>query len=398
MKIGILTFHRPSNFGANLQAYASTSLLKKLGHEVKVIDFVRKVDLDYGAKVPQVQFLSHMLFIENNLPLTCRVSDADGLRMICRDEKFDLLIIGADAVWRVPKDGGIYFATWVFDTPDLASTMKVASMSAAHMGNGFSELNASEREVIKDCLEHFSYISVRDTWTRDKINHDIFGNQEYVQIINYDPVFMLSRYVENVEWDCRGQAAKGYLLMSLPKNWLSESGRFKVFRKIWFYRFKKLVRKAGLKLIEFPIPEGKSGLEFDFCVDYPIDPIQWFLWIKNAKGFIGLRYHAIVSSISNCTPFFSIDSYGSSSPNAYRLDYLGLHKRARSLDVNSKIRNLLLKTPFERNRTGRNLETESPKRILSLLLDCQMDKLVQFKEHAQGVFEHNMEELLKTVG
>lgn len=398
MKIGILTFHRPSNFGANLQAYASTLFFQQLGHEVKVIDFVRKVDLEYSGKVSRDQFLAHKAFVENNLPLTSQATDAGGLLNICRNERFDLLIIGADAVWRLPKDGGIYFAKWLFDNPDLATTVKVASMSAAHMGNGFSDLNASERETIKDCLERFSYISVRDTWTRDKVNQDIFSNQEYVQLINYDPVFMLSRYVDKIEWACRGQAAKGYILMSLPKNWLSESGRFKGFRIIWFYRFKKLVHKAGLKLVEFPIPEGKSGLVFDFCVDFPIDPLQWFLWIKNAKGFVGLRYHAIVSSISNCTPFFSIDSYGSSLPKAYRLDYLGLHKRARTLDVSSKIRNLLLNTPFERNRTGRNIETESPKRILSLLLDCQIDKLVQFKEHAQGVYEHNMEELLKTVG
>ena len=33
MKIGILTFHYPWNYGAVLQAYASVQILKEMGHE-----------------------------------------------------------------------------------------------------------------------------------------------------------------------------------------------------------------------------------------------------------------------------------------------------------------------------------------------------------------------------
>lgn len=397
MKIGILTFHRPSNFGANLQAYSSCIFFKSLGHEVKVIDYVRQNDLEYCNSVNSRQFSAHKDFVETMIPLTIQAETVDVLKEICKDECFDVIVIGADAVWRSPSDGGVYFANWLFNDTELASKTKVTSMSAAHMGNGFTNLNEVDKLAIKNSLKLFSYISVRDVWTRDKINQDIFGGEEYVTAVSADPVFMLSNYVDNIKWESNGIKSKKYIIMSLPKNWLESNRKYKLFRKIWFKRFKKLVNQAGLQLIELPIPEGKSGLEFDYCVDYPINPIQWFLWIKNAKGFVGLRFHAIVSCISNGTPFYSIDSYGAYSQSISFLDYIGCHKKARSKDKNSKIRNLLIDTPFEQNRTGINPETESPRKILSLLLECSKSSLNDLKVKYQNEFTMNIKNLLNSV-
>ena len=38
MKIGIIIFHRATNYGATLQAYALVSYFKSLGHETEIID------------------------------------------------------------------------------------------------------------------------------------------------------------------------------------------------------------------------------------------------------------------------------------------------------------------------------------------------------------------------
>ena len=48
MKIGILTFHRPANFGANLQAYSTYTYLSSLGYDVKVIDYVKAANIKHG--------------------------------------------------------------------------------------------------------------------------------------------------------------------------------------------------------------------------------------------------------------------------------------------------------------------------------------------------------------
>ena len=39
MKIGILTFHWATNYGAVLQCYALQAYLEQLGHNVRVIDY-----------------------------------------------------------------------------------------------------------------------------------------------------------------------------------------------------------------------------------------------------------------------------------------------------------------------------------------------------------------------
>ena len=39
MKIGILTFSRVHNYGAILQCYALSEILKQMGHDVKIIEY-----------------------------------------------------------------------------------------------------------------------------------------------------------------------------------------------------------------------------------------------------------------------------------------------------------------------------------------------------------------------
>ena len=392
MKIGILTLHRPCNFGANLQAYSSYRYFTSLGYDVKVIDYVRVTDANYKCKVSIEQYKAHQYFIENNLPLTAQCTSAESLANVVEQEHFDMIFIGADAIWRKPNDNYIYFAKWLFETPSISET-RVCSLSAAHMGLGFQDLDAEGKNEIRRCLEKFHYITVRDTWTQYVINRDIFAGEAFVKNVNPDPVFNLSNLLPSIEWLSQGINPKEYILMSLSNNWgVGKSG---ILRKIWFNHFKRMVNRRGYKLIELPIPEGKSGMPFDYCVDYPIDPLQWFLWIKNARGFCGLRFHAIVSSISNGTPFFSIDSYCPNSKKRYLLDLIGLHSKANSNDQRSKIRNLLEGSPFEANRCGGSVEFVSPRYVLNRILGCKESEIIQLRDRNLSVFRTNIENALR---
>ena len=395
MKIGILTFHRPSNFGANLQAYSSVCYFKSLGHDVKVIDYIRPSDIGYKDSVDAKQFEAHKHFVESRLPMTVQVMDEDGLTQVVADEKFDVILIGADAVWRSPKDNNIFFAEWLFKD-DRIRDIAVCSISAAHMGIGFTDQRAEGIKSIHDCLTKFKYITVRDSWTRDVLNRDIFGGENFVKVVNPDPVTMLSLYTDSEAWISHGQEAKKYYLLSLPKNWAKE-GKTVINRRKWFNAFKKCVNETGYKLIEFPIPEGKSGFEFDGCVEYPIDPIQWFLWIKNAKAFCGLRFHAIVHSMSKDPPFYSIDSYGNRDKYNVILDMIGLHTIARSRDQKSKIRNLLKDTSFESHRTGAYIEFEDPKKVFKKLEYCMIADVIKVRDNYRKIFTTNMSELFKLI-
>lgn len=395
MKIGILTFHRPANFGANLQAYSSMCYLRALGYEVKVIDYIRPGDVGYRKSVDIKQFEAHKIFVEKRLALTKQATTSEELCQVVEEEGFDAIVVGADAVWRSPKDTNIYFAEWLFDNRRLAN-IPVASISPAHMGNGFLSISENERDVIHKCLMKFKYITVRDIWTKEVINRDLFNGEEFVKIINPDPVFTMYRNIEGEVWDSRGRNEKGYYLMSLPTNWAND-GRFASKKKKWFDDFKAHVHRAGYELVELPIPEGKSGMSFDYIVDYPIDPIQWFLWIKNAKAFCGLRFHAIVSSISNGTPFYSIDSYGDNSRISKILDIIGLHKMARRRDNRSKIYNLLKGSVFEDYRSDTLIELESAKKIFNMLESTKVTDVIKFRDINLSVFDKNLTELLNAL-
>lgn len=40
MKVGILTYHRTTNYGATLQTYALWKKIRQYGHDVEVIDYL----------------------------------------------------------------------------------------------------------------------------------------------------------------------------------------------------------------------------------------------------------------------------------------------------------------------------------------------------------------------
>ena len=395
MKLGVITYHRPCNFGANLQAYATVRFFQSLGYQVKVIDYIRKADRNYRFVVDYEQADAHTVFIETRLPLTDQVSDEEGLRSVVQKEAFDAIIIGSDAVWRKPQDNNIYFAQWLFENPQLSS-IPVASISPSHMGNGFQSCPKEQTDSIRKCLEQFKYVAVRDTWTRNVINRDIFGGYLFIQNITPDPVFMLPKLLNDEEWDNRGHGSQKYILASFDKDW-SKSPKRGWLRKLWFNSFKKAVKNAGYKLIELPIPEGKSGLSFDDCIDYPIDPIQWFLWIQNACGFIGIRYHAIVSCIACGTPFYSIDSYCDNSFKNSLLTMFGFRNYARANDHRSKIRNLLHDTKFVNYRTGDCIEFENPKRILHQILECSKEDIQKLGDSCRVRFKSNMQDLIDSI-
>lgn len=392
MKIGILTFHRPANFGANLQAFSSYRYLTSLGHNVKVIDFVRDVDDNYSKTVCKEQVQAHVDFVNINLSLTSEVRTPKDLQDIVYLEKFDIIIIGADAVWR-KSDNCVFFADWLF-SDNRIKDIPVASLSAAHMGNGFSMMSPLELNYIKGCLEKFNYISVRDSWTQYVVNRDVFAGNQVLNIINPDPVFLLDEFVEQ-NWESNGLIPQKYILLSLPQNWTM--GKSGYVHKLWFNKFKKFFNKKGYAVVELPVPEGKSGLEFDYSVNYPIDPIQWYLYIKNAYAFCGLRFHAIVSCISAGTPFFSIDTYGNVSKLKWLLTLMGFYKLALKGDSKSKINNLLKGSGFEEHRVDVYIENIPPRYIYDKIEGISREDILRFRNSNISSFKKNVSDLLKSI-
>lgn len=110
MKIGILTFHWATNYGAVLQCYALQSYLESLGHEVKIINYKpRKYDDNLYTFLRFRKFLNISeylngrkkekalaLFRESHLYQTERVFSCSSMSSVA--SQFDMIISGSDQV------------------------------------------------------------------------------------------------------------------------------------------------------------------------------------------------------------------------------------------------------------------------------------------------------------
>lgn len=397
MKIGIMTYHAPCNFGANLQAYSSMKFFQSCGYEVVVINYIIPPD-KHPENADPSQAIAHWTFSQSALNVTKIVRTGKDIYDVVEKEKIDVVAIGADAVWnkRDKERLSVFFADWLWNT-DLATRVKVIALSPAFMGQTYSDLPDDFKEKFKRGLLSFASINARDAWTMQRINEDIIGS-DYIRILNPDPVFLLNEFV-GIEWDHPSDiVSKGYILVSLGKN--SSICSRKVLaklRKRWNNKLLTLAHQNGYKVVEIPIPEGSSRFSFDYTVPYPIDPLQWFLWIKNAKGYFGLRFHAVVSAISSGTPFLSLDIYGKAPLWNKLLNLVGIHRFDSQVNISSKIRNVLQGSGFENNRINASeISFISPRFIMDKLLTFDTTKERVFKDSQVTLFKKNMNEALDT--
>lgn len=117
MKIGILTFHRTTNYGASLQAYALQETLLRQGHDAEIIDYNnRKIysyydyRIFYGAQSAKTR-LGKVLrysynkatcarfaaFRKKHMQLSPECAEHDALCAV--EERYDAVICGSDQVW-----------------------------------------------------------------------------------------------------------------------------------------------------------------------------------------------------------------------------------------------------------------------------------------------------------
>lgn len=392
MKIAVFTYYNGCNFGAQLQAYSTSRFFESLGHEVWLVNFAKNESSAFES-FPKEQVEAHNRFVESRLNLTPRLANSDIPEYI-QINAFDVVAFGADAIWnkRIKEDLAVFTAQWINDT-NLANKIKVIAISPAFMGSTYSDLTEAERKSFKQGIKAFTYLNTRDGWTRDVVNREIMGS-DYIKILNPDPVFLLNDLCID-KWDNSTYlVTKGtYVAVTLP---CGVKGWERTITKKWLRKLRNALHDQGLFLVELPLPEGVSEFdEFDVTVQYPIDPLQWFLWLKNAKAFIGLRFHAVVSCLSAGTPFFSLDVYGHLPHWLSYLNRAGIHKWDRKLNTSSKIRNLLEGSGLEKYRINGALPIGlPPKSFLKVMDDFDIKGLIAFRDKNIALFKEHMKEAL----
>lgn len=174
MKVGILTFHRATNYGAILQAYALIQYLINQGYDAKIVDYKPKgMGILYAPinvpgflkKIKRIVLNLLMLpslltrykkremfwkYINKVLPMTDIVLSSGDL------PRMDAYIVGSDQVWSICFTGGIDNLYWGQFNRNGAKLISYAGSAAENMGDSFySNENAK-------LLESFDFISVRE--------------------------------------------------------------------------------------------------------------------------------------------------------------------------------------------------------------------------------------------
>ena len=320
MKVGVLTYHRVDNFGANLQALSTVSFFKNRGDEVHVIDwYPKELDTYYVKSVSKTQRKVHAEFVKKHLPLTPHCETSNDVKKIVDEYKFDLIVIGSDAVFsyipflkrihpsrktligitNVTPDHKLPNPFWA-DFASGNSKPKIASISASAQYLDIDKCLPWNKQLIKKLLKNFDILTVRDRWTKGIISK--FTNKDVV--ISPDPVFGFNINVK--QQVSREEIQKKY---NLPEKYILFSFCNKLFADQWYENLYKQLKSKGYKIINLAMPEGCIDIPSDRKIDVPLPPMDWYAIIKNSQGYIGQRMHPMIVAFNNIVPFFVFDHY-----------------------------------------------------------------------------------------
>lgn len=383
MKIGILTYHWVQNFGANLQSYAVKEILKEKGHNPIFINFVHE-DLKkmYQNRIPEVQYAAHEDFVKDELVLTKECHNEKDLIEICKKEQVESIIVGSDAVLMINFRRGLsdtiypnpFWLNWK-NNDLILKKIPSAFLSASSMGSYYFRLDSNTRKQMTNSLEQFNYISVRDKWTRWMLKYVLRIKNG---IINTpDPVSYFPRLKNLKNLDLSSPRSKKYILVSTKSKKITQD---------WVDELVLLANREGMEVGELPMPEGYSGLNFDFNVEVPLSPLEWYRYIANSEGYFGERFHAVVVSLYNKIPFVVIDTYASR-----KLQKIGF-------EYPSKIYDLCKRGRLLKNRiTNSDIHKIQPNQVFTLLKEFDKEKCGKFVEKEQNKFNENIDDLLITL-
>lgn len=307
MNIGILTFHRAINYGAFLQAY---SLCKALNQEndikAEVIDYSMQSAWDFydirtwnlKKKLKSIKQIKYRK--KQNTVFIQSVDDNRGVfseKMLVSDDveefrkfvesRYDAIIVGSDEVWKVNHMRGFpnpYFLPGNYGCKKFSY--------AASFGKSVSLKNDNEKKM-RDMLNEFEILSVRDEIAYDYLNRFKIGNQ---RMISCDPSFLYDFKEEISRVD--NPLHNGSIRLDNNKKTVVV-----------------MVNKDTAEIIRKQLKEKYNLVSvYRKCKGYinivDVDPFGWLKIISEADFVIASFFHGVCFSICNNTPVLAIGSKG----------------------------------------------------------------------------------------
>lgn len=324
MNIGILTFYKVANFGANIQGVSTYYYLKKIGYNPIFLNYVSvktENSLEESYK-KSVQTKAHIDFVNSYIEnQTENLYNSEDVVAAIDKYHIDAIIIGSDAVVqhhpllsRIHRGRRKPFyishpaPERMFPNPfwgcGFDDKIPTVMMSVSSQNSKYSQFSKSLKSRMSKTLNNMKYISVRDTWTLNMmkaigVNHDVKVTPDPVFAFNYNAGHLVPS-----EDDIRKRFSlpKDYVLVSLH----SQSLTLKTLDEL-----NSMFKAVGKTCVAFPMPGGvRYQHHFDYEIKVPLSSIDWYALIKYANGYVGSNMHPIIVSLHNAVPCFSIDHWG----------------------------------------------------------------------------------------
>lgn len=215
MKIGITTFHRAHNFGAQMQMYALYNFLKKHGNDVWIFDYhcppVEDSYMELNLFCHPRRFLTKSIyscfvlflkclrasimgyqrmkcqrfsdFLTNNFQLTRRFDKAEDLPV-----DFDVLITGSDQLWSYYITEGRREVYFLDNKSSLAKMPRKVAYAVSVEKSHYKEL-IEDKDYVRKALNSFHWVSVRERALADMLGNEIGIKADVV----LDPSLFLTR-------------------------------------------------------------------------------------------------------------------------------------------------------------------------------------------------------------
>lgn len=308
LKAGIVTFHRATNYGAVLQAYALQNALLKLGVKSEIIDNrCDRVDLLYSKNRPEKTdkngkvtaqsvkaFVSWVLkrkdnklkrylfdnFIEQYLSISKKFDSR--IELIKEEAYYDFFICGSDQVWNlgVTDSNGIYFL-------DFTSSSKKNSYAASL---GSARIDESNINVYRKYLHDFQHVSVREH-TNTNVLKEVYKGEITCVL---DPTFLLRKE----DWSKCCKPVKEII----PTRYILFYELYDMDNTSLHEFTNRLSKATNISIVHI----GKNRkYRYKNHIDCVPAPEQWVWLFKNAEYIVTNSFHGTAFSINFHKEFFT---------------------------------------------------------------------------------------------
>ena len=315
MKIGILTLPFNNNYGGYLQAYALMTVVRSLGHDVKLIyrrhnkpngityattyavkSIVRSlISFRFYSPVydPEKVFRSMgkncMQFLDNRIvPKTEPIYTTNDLRINIVEQEYEVVIVGSDQVWRPEYVPNVtdFFLGFV---PE--NVRRIAY--AASFGTENPIYSDSEREECGRLFTRFDAVGVRESAAMNIIERLGWHNSKSLQLV-LDPTMLLSqehyRMLAASISVAAGNMMFCYILDPTDAMWQAIDTIANNKKMVVNTVFSRYTRKHSCQ----PIPSVE----------------QWIAGFRDAQFIVTDSFHGTVFSIIFHKPFAVISNEG----------------------------------------------------------------------------------------